>query len=280
MIVGAVAFVFNAPRNVHALELARVYEPQSALTLDQLDQLSAEMEGRRAAIFLLGAARNAERGKGDEAIQYQRQVLDLLQDRGLAHYLRPDETRWVIAARSFACEVAYSRERFADVLAYAERVLEIAPDDYKGLIWKGHAQARLGKYTEADRLFDRALALYPDSLFVLNQVAYFYFFWSPQRAWKTRALALINHILEIAPSDPGGLHLLTLYRMDENRCSEAFDAAQTLVEVDRENGNAWATLGNVYWCLGKKDLARQNYQRAIKLAPSLAPYYEERLRTP
>jgi tetratricopeptide (TPR) repeat protein len=280
MIIGAVAFALNVPRNFHSLELARAYGSQAALALEQLDQLSAEMEGRRAAIFLIGAARNAERGKDDAALQYQRQVLDLLQDRGLVQYLRPDETRWVIAARSFACEVAYNRERFADVLAQAERILAIAPDHPDGLVWQATAFGRMGKPDDAARLLERATVSPNIAVNGLVRAAHYYFFWSPQRAWKDRALPLLTRAHQMEPQNSVVLRLLAEYWNDQNKCADGLLFVKHAVEANPNDSSAWGVLGHTYWCLNDKANARASYRRAIQIEPRLEPYFRERLNAP
>jgi tetratricopeptide (TPR) repeat protein len=280
MLVSAVVFIFIAPRNVHALELARAYTTQSALTLDQLDQLSAEMDGRRAAIFLIGAARNAERSKGADVTLYQEQVLDLLQDRGLVQFLLPNEVNWVIAARSFACEVAYSRGRFADVLAQAERILAIAPNHSDGLVWKGTALGRMGRPGDAAVLLDRATGLSSVSVDVLIRAAHYYFFWSPQRAWKDRALPLLTRAQQMEPQNSIVLRLLAEYWNDQNKCADGLAFAKQAVESSPNDSNAWGVLGHTYWCLNDKINARASYRRAIQIEPRLEPYFRERLAAP
>jgi tetratricopeptide (TPR) repeat protein len=280
ILIGAFAFVFNAPRNVHALELARAYTTQSALTLEQLDQLSAEMDGRRAAIFLIGAARNAERSKSADVTLYQQQVLDLLQDRGLVQFLLPNEVNWVIAARRFACEVAYSRDRFADVLTQAERILAIAPDHPDGLVWKGIALGRMGKPDDAAALLARATASSSVSVDVLVRAAHFYFFWSPQRAWKDRALPLLMRAQQMEPQNSIVLRLLAEYWNDQNKCADGLAFAKQAVESSPNDSNAWGVLGHTYWCLNDKANARASYRRAIQIEPRLEPYFRERLAAP
>jgi Flp pilus assembly protein TadD len=211
---------------------------------------------------------------------YQHQVLDLIQDRGLVQYLKPNEIKWVIAARSFYCEVAYGRERFADALVDAERILAIAPDDPNGLMWKGTALGRMGKPDDAAILFEQAVASPAISAMTLTRVAHFYLYWSPQRAWKTRALPLLERALVIEPQNTVALRILAEYWMDQNKCNDALGFLKQAIVFNPKDTSALGAMGNAYWCLGDKANAKTSYRQAIQLDPRLEPYFRERLNAP
>jgi tetratricopeptide (TPR) repeat protein len=178
------------------------------------------------------------------------------------------------------CEVAHNRDRFADMLNYAERILQIAPDNPDGLVWKGTALGRLGKPNDAAALLEQGTSSPAVTATALTRAAHYYFYWSPNRAWKNRALSLLERALVLKPDDPAALNLLAQYRLDENRCGDAVGIATRLTEISPKDSNSWVTLGNAYWCLGDKTRAKENYLHAIQITPSLERTLRDRLNAP
>jgi cytochrome c-type biogenesis protein CcmH/NrfG len=207
-------------------------------------------------------------------------VLDWIELRNLYPYLLPDEVEQIIRIRSYQNELLYAEGRFADVSAQADKMLALNPDSVEGLAWKAAALGRLDRSGEADQYFERAIRSHPDSVLVLTQAAYYYFFWSPGRAWAYKAWPLLSRALSLDPGNETALWLASAYLMDEGRCSEALVLASRNADMNSDNPNPWRMLGDAYWCLGSREMARASYQRAILLSPSLEPYLEERLVQP
>lgn len=265
-----------AVHNLRYLHLAKFALALEQPTAGQLRAVSDQLEGRRAAIWLVAMATRL--GRQDLTVQIA--VLDWIQLRNLYPYLLPDEAEQIIRIRSYQNELLYAEGRFTDVSVQADKMLALVPDSAEGLVWKAAALGRLDQSSEAGHYFERAIRSYPDSVLVLTKAAYYYIFWSPDRAWEYKAWPLLGRALSLDARNETALWLASVYLMDEGRCSEALVLANRNAGVNSNDPNPWRILGDVYWCLGSKEMARASYERAILLSPSLEPYLKDRLVQP
>lgn len=122
-----------------------------------------------------------------------------------------------------------------------DRVLELCPECLQ--TWTNIAEtiAQQGKPEEAKAIYDRLLAADGTNLFAANNLAV-RLSDSKNRADHERAVALLRHVLELAPGFPA----------------------------------AWNNLGNAYKRLGDNDLALEAYSRAIELVPQYFDAYRNR----
>lgn len=280
IVLSAIALEEIAQRDLHALKTMHAHLPQSDLTPDQLETFIDKEDGRRVASVLIGAAARATYERDADALIRQQRALDMIQNRSLSKFLLPNEFGWMISQRSFYCEVLYGQDRFSDVLSQAERILSLVPNNPEGLLWKGIALGRLGTPDEAATLIEQAIAASPDSAFILTHAAHYYFYWSPGRAWKEKALPLVQRALELAPRDELALRLMADYWVDKKQCSNALPFAEKGVAMHPDSAGAWGMIGNVQWCLADLTNAKASYRHAIELSPSLEPIYREKLATP
>jgi tetratricopeptide (TPR) repeat protein len=262
--------------NARYMTLVRTTPNVEELTPAQLRAFSAQLEGRRAAIWLLAMAYRYEPGELADQIY----ALDLIAVRGLEAYLTPREVQAIVQMRSFQNEIFSSQGRFGDILVQADRILALAPDSAEGLVWKAAALGRLQRPEEAMAYFDRAQVLHPDSVLVLTQAAYYYFFWSPGRAWRDKAWFLTQQALSLDPEHEGALRIVAEYLMESGNCLESLPFAQRRAQLYPGHADSWRVLGNVYWCLGEREEARSSYRRAINISPDMGPALRDKLNEP
>jgi tetratricopeptide (TPR) repeat protein len=245
--------------------------------LEQAQAFSARLGGRRAAIWLLGKAN----GLGREDIENQADLVDLIVEQGLSVYLSPAELQKVITMGSFQCLVFTVDGRYEDVLRQADKILAIAPKSVDGLVWKGYALGLLKQDPEqAARYLETAVSLYPNSVFALTYTAQYYFYLSPGRSLREKAWPILERALQIDPQDELALKMTTEYLFDEGKCQAALPMAQKAAKLFPAQAGPWERLGNVYWCMGEKDLARSYYQEAINIDPNYDPNLQDRMTTP
>jgi Flp pilus assembly protein TadD len=181
----------------------------------------------------------------------------------LAHYVRGQaalvQSRWETAASAFA------------------RVIELYPGSAAGYHGLGVASEELGRIDDAERAYDKALALAPDDEALRARLA----FMLERAPREARALALFRELADRGTTIPEVWIALGRAAYDTGDLAAA-EAAFTRAAALRDDGPTWFNLGVVRLRLDRRPDARQAFERAAAHADTRdrATAELERLRAP
>lgn len=163
-------------------------------------------------------------------------------------------------------------DRPREAVAVADEAVEIlaeeAPEDVKNrtrlLSLKALMHAEAGEHTEADAAFEKALALAPESVLILNNYAYTL---AERGERLDEALAMAERAVAGEPTSAYFLDTLgwVLFRL--GRLDAAADAIERAIAADDQFPLLYEHLGDVYDARGDHADARAAWQRALDLEP-------------
>jgi tetratricopeptide (TPR) repeat protein len=229
---------------------------------------------RRTVLVLLDRLTRLD-SHNDIAIQIS--IVNRIVRGGLYNFLLPSETEFLLTKISFMNQVLEQKLQYNDILAQADRMLFIAPEDARGFTWKATALYRMKRYEEANSLFERALSIAPNSSFVLERAASYYYYWSKGLSLRGLAMPLVERILSITLYSPRAFTISVDYYVEGGLCNNALEFARKWMWRYPMYGYAWVALGNAYWCMEDKYQAKIYYNYAISLSPSLANDLQSRI---
>ena len=152
--------------------------------------------------------------------------------------------------------------RYADALRSFQRALALRPDKPEALVGLADAYAGLGRAADAEKTYKRSVELRPDSSG--NATKFGMFLYAQGR--HKEALAQFRRVTELMPDFSHGWanYALTLQVLE--RYDEALAASRKSIEI-KPTAAGWTNLGNLQFTLGKYGEARDSYERAAALAP-------------
>lgn len=195
--------LFSAPMDSVMDELLEVHPKDSlALELAGLWYYSSGRNDKAASYF----KKNVQEHPGSlsasaglvEFLMYAQMWEELAQEGRKAFEMFPDEPSFL----EMASVGDYNLERFDEVLALCDKVLEVAPSDSSRTLraWstKGDIYHRLGDSKKAYKAYDKALKVNPDYIYVLNNYAYYL---SEERRQLKKAYAMSKKTIEQEPEN-------------------------------------------------------------------------------
>jgi tetratricopeptide (TPR) repeat protein len=171
-----------------------------------------------------------------------------------------DHNAFALWARA---ETLRKLKRYADSLRDYDAALRIAPDDAPAHAGRGIDLWRLGKIQEAQRVFDRAVALKADRYTLMRRAE----FLIGQRKLKD-AISDYSKVIALDPSYfPArvnrGNALAELGDYDK-----ALDDYNVALRMHKNDAVTYRGRGWVFERQGRMDRARADYRRALELAPN------------
>lgn len=195
--------LFSAPMDSIMDELLEVHPKDSlALELAGLWYYSSGRNDKAASYF----KKNVQEHPGSlsasaglvEFLMYAQMWEELAQEGRKAFEMFPDEPSFL----EMASVGDYNLERFDEVLALCDKVLEVAPSDSSRTLraWstKGDIYHRLGDSKKAYKAYDKALKVNPDYIYVLNNYAYYL---SEEGKQLKKAYAMSKKTIEQEPEN-------------------------------------------------------------------------------
>lgn len=154
--------------------------------------------------------------------------------------------------------------RNADAHAVLSAALEQQPDQPDLLYDIALLAERLGRVDELESRLRRLLEIKPDHAHALNALGYSL---AERNIRLDEARSLIERALELAPNDPFILDSKGWVLFRQGQPEAALEALQRAFGI-RADPEIAAHIGEVLWSLGRKDEARQTWDRARKEHPA------------
>jgi len=164
-----------------------------------------------------------------------------------------------------AMGLGYSRaKRFPDAEKYLLQALQIRPKDTRILMALGNLYQQQGDSKPAEKYFSLVLEAEPDNATALNNLGYL---WAEQGENLKKSLEMIGRALQAEPNNPAFLDSYGWNLFKQGRLREAEEylkKAQILLPNDPE---VYLHLGDLYHSQKKPKLAREYWQKGLKLDP-------------
>ena len=161
----------------------------------------------------------------------------------------------------------------ARALQQYEAALERYPDDWNVVELTAHAYNALGRFKEADALFDRVIKMQPDDAALRFRIAVVY----ADRGDTERAQEALAKAVELDPKGPVGRAALDrlglkegLDLMRENKLDEALKVVKGVLSRVPNDPLTNLNAGILYQRLGRNDDAEAAYKRTLAAAPDNA----------
>jgi len=168
-----------------------------------------------------------------------------------------------------AGDILRRRGRFAEAAEeYARAVARLGPapraQDWPVFYARGIARERAGDWAGAESDLLLALDLAPEQPYVLN---YLGFTWADQGVNLPRARAMLERAVELRPQDGNIADSLgwALFRMGD--IPGAIRLLERAAELEPRSATVNDHLGDAYWAAGRRDEARFQWSRALRLDP-------------
>ncbi|WP_284155140.1 tetratricopeptide repeat protein [Sulfuricystis thermophila] len=154
--------------------------------------------------------------------------------------------------------------RIADAHAVLVAALERQPDEPELLYEAALLAERLGRVDEMESRLRRLIELRPDHAHAYNALG---FSLADRNIRLAEARALIDRALELAPDDPFILDSKGWVLFRQGEMQAALEALQHAYGL-RADPEIAAHLGEVLWTLGRKEEARQTWEKARRANPA------------
>jgi tetratricopeptide (TPR) repeat protein len=179
--------------------------------------------------------------------------------------------------QSFAMEfwtaMAYSREKaYVEALRHytaAEVIAKVTDPKQldEGFYFQlGATCERKGDYDQAEKYFQKCLALAPDSAEAMNYLGYM---WAEHGMKLDQARELIEKAVKAEPKNAAYLDSLAWVLFKLNRPKEALPQALKAVEFSEEpDPTVYDHLGDIYGALHQTEKAREAWKKSVSLEPN------------
>jgi len=163
------------------------------------------------------------------------------------------------------------------VMTLVNKSLELNPQSELAMIVKALMMRNSGQLLDGIALLEQVTVLYPKSTFAWECLADLRIDNSDYKGAESAARISIGSIPSGVAS--WGKNLLARALFKQGRCDEALYYAQISARNNPESPYDLIILGDVYWCLGDRDLASSVYQQLEMIDPDYASYVHERIQS-
>jgi tetratricopeptide (TPR) repeat protein len=175
-------------------------------------------------------------------------------------------------------DILRRRGRFAEAVraydAALARLPEVGEQDWQIFYARGISRERAGDWPGAEQDLLRAISLSPDQPYVLN---YLGFSWADKGINLDRAREMLERALALRPEDGNIVDSLgwVMFRMGDYPAAILW--LERAVELEPRNATINDHLGDAYWMAGRQNEARFQWSRALSMEPG--PVEAARLNT-
>ncbi len=172
--------------------------------------------------------------------------------------LKPDYA----PAYDLLIQVYLISKRVPQAIDELQKLASKQPKDPRPLMLLGHLYDRTNDFPKARETYERVLALNPDSVFALNNLAYIY-------AGPLNDLAkgheLATKARSLQPNEPSVADTLGWILYKKGEFQQALALLQESVSKQPDNGEMQFHLGMTYYMMGQSDAARAALERAVQV---------------
>jgi tetratricopeptide (TPR) repeat protein len=205
-----------------------------------------------------------ENGKVDEGVALLRALIGnkttVNPDGSNPSILNDDFTNYVYISSLYS-----QAKRGKEAIEAANQALLIAKGSdrvHSAKVTLASAYQMAGNFQASEKELREVLALSPENPFALNNLGYFLL----ERNEKlSEALDLIKKAVEISPSNPSFLDSLGWAYFKLKKWDEAEKYLKSAIRFDTSSATIFEHLGDVYEKQGNKDMAKDNWRRALKI---------------
>jgi len=158
------------------------------------------------------------------------------------------------------------KKDWAGLGAFAQRHIEIDPEDIDWWVILAFAQIQQKQYTQASEILNRAIARNPEDVDPRNLLG------EALRlsGQPVPAAQVLERAISISSNTPATRFLLGEAYRDDNRLERAKEAYRDAVRIDPEFSPAWAGLAGVLARIGPRDEFEEAIKQLMKLEPEMA----------
>jgi tetratricopeptide (TPR) repeat protein len=160
-----------------------------------------------------------------------------------------------------------ANERWDASVTVLDRLIaqESGRPDWRVLYLRGIALERAGRWTEAERDLNAALALNPNEPELLNFLGYS---WIDRNEKLPEALAMVQKAVDARPQSGAMLDSLgwAYFRLGDYK--KAVEKLETAAELEPGDPDVNDHLGDAYWRAGRRIEAQFQWRRVLSLEPS------------
>jgi Tfp pilus assembly protein PilF len=171
--------------------------------------------------------------------------------------------------------VYYYRERYDQAIPHFERAIQLKPEFAPAINGLGNAYSAQGDWDKAIEAYQKIIedVFYGTPHFALSNMALAYY----QKKDYPRAEKYFLEALKLSPDFVNALGGLATTYMAQGRYEEAVQKLERAVRKQPKLAQLHFELGRAYRGLGEPGKARDEFQRAVQLAPD-SPLAEEAQR--
>jgi tetratricopeptide (TPR) repeat protein len=194
-------------------------------------------------------------------------------EEALAMTRAAGETGDLRAKRALA-DMYRNLERYDEAEPIYSELISATPGDWRLYFSRGAARERLGRWSDAEADFRRALEISPEQPDVMNYLGYS---WIDRGEHLQEGLAMIQRAVELRPQSGAIIDSLgwAYYRLGDY--PQALLHLEHAVELEPADPTLNDHLGDLYWRLGRRIEARFQWQRTLTLEPGNREAIEAKL---
>jgi tetratricopeptide (TPR) repeat protein len=168
-----------------------------------------------------------------------------------------------------AGDVLRNANQPAAAIGYYDRAIALVGNPPPPGTWvlffdRGIGEDALGNWKAAQPDMLKALSLAPNQPYVLNYLGYS---WAMHGEQLDKAQAMLKQAVGLAPNDGAVIDSLGYVTLREGDVKTAVALLTQAVELDPDNAEVNAHLGDAFWQAGRKLQANYQWQRALGLQP-------------
>ncbi|OYV41454.1 MAG: hypothetical protein B7Z81_00895, partial [Acidocella sp. 20-61-6] len=159
--------------------------------------------------------------------------------------------------------------QFPDAIPYYSRAIAELPNPPPAEAWtlfydRGISIDQSGDWTKAEPDLQEALKLAPNQPYVLNYIGYT---WALRGENLPKALAMLDQAVSLAPNEGAIIDSLGYVNLKTGDTKQAMQLLIKAVQMDPDDAEVNAHLGDAFYADGQKLQADYQWQRALALKP-------------
>lgn len=174
-----------------------------------------------------------------------------------------------IGAMQEAGDILRNNNQFAAAIPYYSKAIAALPNPPPEGAWalyydRGISIDQGGEWNKAEPDLQEALSLSPNQPFVLNYIGYT---WALRGENLPKARAMLTQAVSLAPSEGAIIDSLGFVNLKSGDTKQAMQLLIKAVQMDPDDAEVNAHLGDAFYAAGEKLQAGYQWQRALALKP-------------